>query len=443
MKLPFQNYLDILTNNEDYKRITGNIISLFSLQGVNYLLPLITFPYLTRVLGPEKYGLIAFAAAFIVYFQILTDYGFNYSATREISINRDNNEKLSKIFSSVLSAKFLLMILSFILMSMVIFSFDKFKTHWELYYFTFGLVIGNLLLSPWFFQGMEKLRYISLLNIIAGLIFTISIFIFIRESSDFIYVPLINSIGSIIVGILSMKIILKDFNVKLVLPSLRDIKIQLKEGWHIFISTVAISFYTTSNVFILGLFASTVVVGYYSVAEKIVYMALGLINPVSQSIYPHISSVANKSKEDAIGFIKKIAIYMMLFTLFLSVLLLFAAGFILTILAGPQYYSSIIVLQILSFIPLMVGLSNIFGIQTMLTFNYKRAFSSITIVSSLLNIILALILVPIYQEIGTSVAFLVTETLVTSSMYFYLRKKGIKLITIIDINEALKFIKNH
>ena len=102
------SYLKKILKNKYYKRIIDNILSLFSLQGLNYILPIISFPYLTRVLGPENFGLIAFAGAFIGYFQILTDYGFNLSATREISINRENQKKISKIFSTVMITKIII-----------------------------------------------------------------------------------------------------------------------------------------------------------------------------------------------------------------------------------------------------------------------------------------------------------------------------------------------
>ncbi|HNS26312.1 MAG TPA: oligosaccharide flippase family protein [Methanobacteriaceae archaeon] len=105
MKLPVPSRINEILENKDYQRILENILSLFSLQGLNYILPLVTFPYLTRVLGPEKYGLVAFALAFIGYFQILTDYGFNMSATREISIHREDEERVSRIYSSVLATK--------------------------------------------------------------------------------------------------------------------------------------------------------------------------------------------------------------------------------------------------------------------------------------------------------------------------------------------------
>lgn len=410
-------YLKKIMQNENYNRIIANILSLFSLQGLTYILPLITFPYLTRVLGPENYGLIAFATAFIGYFQILTDYGFNLSATREVSIHRKDGKKVSKIFSSVMVTKFLLIILSFTLMTLIVFSFNKFRSNWLLYFFTFGLVIGNLLMPSWFFQGMEKMKYISILNIGTSLIFTVSIFIFIRQASDYIYVPLINSVGAIIIGIIALRIIRKDFNVNFVVPSLIDIKYQMKEGWHIFVSTVAISFYTTSNTFILGFFASATILGYYSVAEKIIKMVLGLLGPISQSLYPYISSLAIKSKKETVNFIKKITILIGSVTFIISILLFLTAGFVLNILAGSQFNNSVHLLQIMSFLPFIVGLSTVFGILFLFAFGYSNRVSRVQLAVGLCYPLLIIPMAYYLTDIGTALSFLIVETVITLSFW--------------------------
>ena len=180
--------------SKDSKKISANFMYLSILQGMNLILPLITFPYLVKILGIEKFGLIMFAQAFIVYFSMIADYGFNLSGIREVSSNRNNKEKLIKIFSSIMIARFILVLVGFIFLSIIIFSFEKFSNNWELYYLTFGIVIGTALFPTWFFQGMEKMKYITVLTVIAKLIFTVFIFIFVTKEEDFIYVPLINSL---------------------------------------------------------------------------------------------------------------------------------------------------------------------------------------------------------------------------------------------------------
>jgi PST family polysaccharide transporter len=410
------------------KRLISNYLSLSSIQVVNYILPLITVPYLVRVLGPEKYGLIAFAQAFIGYFVLLTDYGFNLSATREISINRDNKERVSAIFSSVLLIKAVFMLINFLVLCLFVFSINKFRTEWLLYLLTFGIILGGVLFPGWLFQGMERMRHIAVLNILAKTIFTISIFVFVRSRSDYIYIPLINSCGYVVVGIISLWLIIKKFGVKIRIPSFIDIKRQLKEGWHIFISTIAISFYTISNTFILGLFTNNTIVGYYSAGEKIVKAVVGLIGPLSQTIYPYISKMASESKENALAFIRKLVRLVGIPTFFISLTLLIFAPELSNIILGRQFNESIIVIRILSFFPFIIGLSNIFGIQVMLNFGLKQIFSRILMSASLINILSALILVTPLQHIGISISVLITEIFVTTSMFIALQRNGLKVL---------------
>ena len=420
--------IEKIKTKEEYKRIFSNFLSLSVLQVANYILPLITLPYLVRVLGPEKFGLISFAQAFTAYFQIITDYGFNLSATREISINRENKEKVSEIFSSVMVIKFGLLFVSLVLMSVIVFSFNKFREDWLIYYLTFGMVLGNTLFPVWFFQGIERMKYITFLNILAKLIFTIAIFVFVKQVSDYLYVPLLNSIGFIIAGVLSLWIVFKDFEINFKTPDLKGIKYHLKEGWYIFISTVAISLYTVSNTFILGLFTNNTIVGYYSAAEKIIRASQGFLAPISQTIYPYASKLMNESKENGISFIKKLTFIIGSSSFVLSLIIFLFADLIVKIILGNQYIESIIVLRILAFLPFIIGLSNIFGIQTMLALNYKKAFSNILILASAINIILTFILVPLYKHIGISFSVLISEIFVTVAMFLFLESKGVKIL---------------
>ncbi len=420
--------LKSITDTETKKRLLSNFFSLSILQGANYILPLITLPYLVRVLGPEKFGLIAFAQAFIQYFNILTDYGFKLSATREISIHREDKEKVSEIFSSVMIIKFALLILSFLIMTLIVFSFEKFKNNWLIYYLTFGMVIGQALFPIWFFQGMERMKYITILNITAKLIFTVSIFIFVHKVSDYIYVPFLNSLGFLVTGILAIHIVFKNFDTKFIFPNRYAIIHELKEGWYIFISTLAISLYTISNTFILGLFASNTVVGYYSGAEKIVKAVQGLLSPISQTIYPHINKLIYESRERGIKFLQKTVFLIGSLSFILSLLIFIFAKLIVLILLGNQYKESIIVLRILAFLPFIIALSNIFGIQTMLSFNYKKEFFNILMAAAIINIALALILAPLYRHIGVSISVLVSEIFVTLSMFLYLKRRGIEIL---------------
>jgi len=398
--------------SEERKRLLENFFSLSVLQGANYILPLITLPYLVRVLGPEKFGLIAFAQSFIQYFNILTDYGFNLSATREISIYRDNKEKISEIFSSVMIIKFGLLVLSFIIMSVIVFSFEKFKNDWLIYYLTFGMVVGQSLFPVWFFQGIEKMKYIAFLNITAKLIFTVCIFIFVHEVSDYIYVPLLNSIGFLVAGILAMWMVLRNFEVKFTFPCLNNIKHELKEGGYIFISRVSISFYTISNVFILGLLTNNTFVGIYSAAERLVNAIKNLNNIVLQVMFPYVSKVCKNSFKKAIKIISyEFKITVIIEFIFCIILYCFAQD-IVSIILSEKFKASSVVFQILIFTVPVILASAIIGQQILLNFGLKKLFTISIIYMSFLHLIILPTMIWVGKEVGAAIAVLITEMLI-------------------------------
>jgi len=412
----------------DKRRIFENFLSLATLQGLNYILPILTLPYLVRVLGPDNYGLVTFAQSLIQFFIIFVDYGFNLTATNQIAVNRENKNKIQTIFCTIMTIKLFFMLISFLVLGLLIFLFPKFQDNKLVYIITFGMVIGNVLFPVWFFQGMEKMKYITVLNIFAKTIFTIGIFVFVKHSGDLLFVPLLNSFGMIFSGLFSLVILKKTFCIDLVKPSWSDIKYQLREGWHVFISTVAISLYTVSNTFILGLFTNNTVVGYYASAEKIVNAATGIINPISQAIYPYISRLMTESPKKGIILIRKILLIVGSCTFLISLMIFVFTENIVYIALGDNYEQSIIVLKIIAFLPFIIGLSNIFGIQTMLTLGYKKAFSNILMRASIINIFLAIILVPVFKHIGTALGVVISEFFVTLTMFMYLHSKGIKLL---------------
>ena len=408
-------------DTEEKKRLAVNIVSLGVLQVANYILPLLTIPYLVRILGPEYFGLLAFATATIMYFTMITDYGFNLSATRQISIIRDDKDKVTEIFSAVMMIKTALMVVSFGLMALLVFSFEKFSQHWEVYFVTFGIVIGQVLFPVWLFQGMERMKYITYLNIGSKAFFTVCVFIFVQEQADYLLVPLITSMGFIVAAVCSLYLVKKEFDVSFKWQTSVTLKFQLLEGWHVFFSTMAISLYTISATFILGLFTNNTVVGYFAAADKLVQAVKGLYAPVSQAIYPLIGNKINEDKQTGLVFIKKITRIVGAGMFVVSVMLFVLADPIVNLMLGQQYQQSVLLLQIMAFLPWIIALNNIYGIQTMLNLGYKQAFSYILVAAAILGVGLSLIFVPIYEGLGTDITILLVEIFVTVVMYLYLR----------------------
>jgi PST family polysaccharide transporter len=413
-----------------YARIRGerqlfdNIISLFLLQGANYILPLITIPYLVRVFGPELFGLLSFSSSTIGYFVLITDYGFNLSATRQVSIYRDDKSKINQIVSSVMIIKVFLMLFSLALLCILVSYVDFFKKDSALYFVTFGTVVGQVFFPVWFFQGMEKMKYVTILNIISKVIFTVLIFFFVKDKSDYLWVPILTSLGFFVSAIWSFYLLKKVFKIQFSLQKFNDLKAQLFDGFHIFFSSISISLYTNSITFILGIFTNNTIVGYYSGAEKIIQAIKGLYSPVSQAIYPYIGKRISENKLSGLQTIKKVTKLVGGSMLVISIFVFFFSENLVSILLGSGFQESVKILMILSFLPFFVSLSNMLGIQTILNLGYKKAFSFIVMISAVIGICLNLILVPTYKAEGSAWSVLIVEILVTINMAFFLKKRG-------------------
>ncbi len=408
--------------SEDNKRLLSNFLSLSVLQGANYILPLITLPYLVRVLGVEYFGLLAFATATVMYFQILTDYGFNLTATREISIHRDNKEKVIEIFSSVMTIKIILMFVSFFLFSILVFSFEKFSKDALVYFLTFGTVVGQVLFPVWFFQGMERMKYITYLNILSKVIFTIAIFVFVKEQSDFYLVPLLTSIGFLVAGIWSLYLIKKEFGVGFEVQTIDTIKHHLVEGWDIFVSMVFISMYRSSNIIILGLLTNNTIVGYYSIAEKVVKTLQSLQDVVGNTLFPYLSkkfSITNKSFFDLN---KRFFKFIFLIYFSLSLITMFSSEYIIYILMGEFNEIAILNLQIMSFVILVGGFNYYYGILGLVSMNYKKDFSKYIIITGLFNLLFCIVSVYLYPNYGASISMIISESVLLSLIVFKILK---------------------
>ena len=202
-------YLDKIKNSKETKNLLSNFFSLSVLQVASYVFPLITLPYLAKVIGVEKFGEIAFSSAVMIYFQTLVDYGFIFSAVRDIARCKDNKQAVSEIYSRVMWARFLLMVVAFIILVILIILVPKFYEMRLILLLSFLLVPGHAMFPEWLFQALEKMKYITIFNVLVKLFFTISIFLFVKEKSDYILQPVFTALGFIVSGILSMLIIYK------------------------------------------------------------------------------------------------------------------------------------------------------------------------------------------------------------------------------------------
>jgi PST family polysaccharide transporter len=388
---------------------------------MNYILPLITFPYLVRVLGVEYFGLLAFATAVITYFNIITDYGFNLTATREISIHCDNQEKVIEIFSSVMSIKLLLMCFSFLLLIVLVFLFEKFANHWEIYLLTFGTVVGQVLFPIWFFQGMERMKYISYLNIVAKVIFTVAIFIFVKDQNDFYLVPFFTSFGFIVVGIWSLWIIYKEFGIRFKVQSLEILKYYFFDGWYLFKTRIFVSIYTITNIFLLGLLTNNIVVGYYSIAERIIGAIGGLFIPANQAMYPFMTKLYEESKDRFIKFLRKISLIYVSVSLSLFILMYFFSDTIIILVNGTMSSDISSIYFILIFLIFTSPFGTLYA-QVMVIESKNKKISEIVRDIAVLNIIFVPIGIYFWGAVGMALVVVLLQYFIVLRYYITINK---------------------
>jgi PST family polysaccharide transporter len=412
------------------RKVMGNAASLISLQAAGYILPLITVPYLLRVLGPEHFGLIAFSQAVMVYFVALNDYGFNLSATRELAICRDDRRLKSELYFSVMAIKATLCILSLIFLCALIFYVPRFHTNSAVFYASFLIVVGNMLFPTWFFQGIEKLYWISVINIAAGVAFTLATFLVVRTSSDFVLAAAVQSGGRLLAGILGVIILFSSEDMEVCRPTLAQMQHKIVDGWHLFVSLLSVSLFLSSTTVVLGFECGMTEVGYFSAANKILSVGQAVMGAIGQAMYPHVCSIASRSRDAAIIYLRKALLVVAGVSMAGGVLMFVFAVPIIKIAMGPQYMAAVPVLRIMSTIPFICAINNIYGTQAMLNFGMKREFTQTVVFSGLLCLLVLFPLALWYGAPGAAASAMFFEFVQTAIIGFILYRRGIQLLPV-------------
>lgn len=408
-------------------RLWENVISLYLLQGLNYVIPMAILPFLVRVLGMERYGLTAVAQSFAMYFTLLTDYGFNFSATRAIAQKRDDPDLVSRIFCSVLLIKLAILCLSSAILAGALIFIPAFHQNAKFFLAAFLAVLGNVLFPLWLFQGMEEMRYISAVFGGSRLLAALALFLLVRSPSDALLSLMIQSSALVLGGAAGLWIGIRRFRLNIVRPNVSDMRSAVHGGWHLFVSTTAITLYTNTNVFLVGILAGNVQAGYFSAAEKLVRATQGLITPVTQAVFPHMNQLAAQSKAMALDFAGRMLRWLGGATFIASLAILMFAYPLVSIYLGKGAIGSIAVIRWIAFIPFLVAVSNILAVQTMIPFGLDRQLSRILVLAGLLNLSMAIPLIRTFAAEGAGISVLFTEMFVTAFAALALRHKQIRV----------------
>jgi len=406
----------------DKQVLLKNFFSLSILQGLNLVLPLVTFPYLKRTLGIENFGLLMFSSAFITYFQILTEYSFNMTATKEIAVHSDNKEKMHEIFNDVLFTKLFLLGISFIVLTLLLLFVPFFKEHRLVYLFTFGNIIGQSIFPMWFFQGIQKMKYITYINFCSKVLFTIAIFVFVKHKTDAWLAALFTACGYILAGALSLYYVLSHFKVAIKRQPFARIKQQIILGRYLFLSELKVSIFTNTNTVLLGIIAGNTAVGYFASAEKLSRAIGNLYAPLTSAMFPYMSQEILKDKHKTYKDILRITKLGTLIFIAVLIPVFIFAGPIIELIFGADMQNSVLIFRILLVIPVASFIDNMFGRQILLTLGKDKFYFNVILAAAVSNIVLNLVLTYYYSYIGTAIALMMTQVIIDIGMYYYARK---------------------
>mgnify|MGYP000985384483 CR=1 FL=1 len=398
------------------KVLFENFVSLGALKAINLIMPLIVLPYVIKIIGLSLYGEIVFAIALINYFIPIVDYSFAITGTREVARSRNNNERLNEIVSEIYFVKGVLCIISIFILVVLIILVPSFNQNALLYIFSIPMLIGNMLFPDWFFQGIEKMKYISVINIVVKIISVAIIFLFLKTKKDFLVYPISFSLGYMISGFIGLYILLNRFKLK-ISPIKKDTFIELlKSNFPIFVNQFLPSLYNNTTTFILGLFAPKPSVGIYDALRKLINIFDVIISVISRVIFPYLVKNSNR------------------FEKFKNILLLL----FIPICATPIFLNKQIATYFtigdydvfwLIFI-LMIGvycllLYNIFGVNFFIARGYDKLVMKNTLIASVVGFIVSFPLVYYWGALGAALSLSLSRLFMGGGLTFrYMYLKG-------------------
>ncbi|SAL03911.1 flippase [Caballeronia ptereochthonis] len=405
-----------------------NFAILMTMQISTYLVPLLTLPWLARVLSPSGYGRLAFGLAFLSYFVISTNYSFSLTATPQISINRHDRAARSRIFWETIFAQTLIAVAGLAILLALTFIFPILEENRTLLLLGFGLVIGTMLIPTWYFQGMEDLAVISTLVFIGRALSIPAMFLLVREQTDIYWAMGINAMVPLVTGIAVLVYLFLRNEIDFAWVPFASIVRELKNGWSVFMATAIVEIYASSNIVVLALMAGNVAAGYFAAGDKLIRAALNMLSPLKTAAYPRISFLMHHSRGDAFAFLRVMFVVQGGIVLTTSLAIFFGTPLAVHLLYGSQFEPTVGVLRWMAFVPLMAGLSDLFGVQTMLPLGMKTPFTRILVGSAVLNFLLLAVLANLFGEQGAAATVLAVETAIAASMAVTLYMHGVPFL---------------
>lgn len=403
------------------KKSVKNGMWMYLLQFFNTIIPLFTLPYITRILGTAKYGIFSISLNLVVYMQVIVEYGFGMSATRKVALNNDK-EFVNRTFSGVLYSRILLLLLCVAFSGIYCFlQHNNIEVCMCLLVLNVSL-LGYCVQVNWLFQGLQEMKFISVVNIIARTVSVILIFAFIKSTSDLYLYCLFYSISPFLSGLIGCIVAVKRYSILFVKLSWKDILSELKDGLYVFTTQLSSKIFGAIGITFLGIFATDQDVGIYSAIQKITNVLILCWTPISQIIYPLSSQHLQKNYQEGRKFINKIKRVILPIFVFAVILIGMFSQKIVSIAFGSEYAQRYYwLLPLLVWVVIAIE-NNFLGIQVLLGSGHDKEYSKCFQIGVACTIILNLLLIFLFKGDGASLAPMISEGILMILLIFQIRK---------------------
>jgi PST family polysaccharide transporter len=412
-----------------------NIIALYGVQACTYALPLLTFPYLARVLGPSGWGVVVFAQAIGVVIASVVEYGFDISASRETSLQRHEPERLSELISGVLGAKSLLAILC---IAGALFS-RRFTHHvapsLPLFWAStiWGVCQGINML--WFFQGLERMRLASALEIGGKILATLSIFVLVHKPDDGWKVMAAQCVGCVVAH--GVTVVLAYREVGFHWPKASSVWNALRMGGSMFLFRAVQGLSGSLNRLVLGTFAPVAVLGEYAGAEKITRVFQQGMWPVNQALYPKLTRQARNNPGDAMKTVRLSLLFLGSLGLVFGLAIFLGAPLLVHLVLGQAFQDSVPVLQVFSLWIPLVALCTVITFQLLLPNQLDNQFNIVNFTAALVGIGSAVLLAPRFSAMGIAWSAVIAELYTLVAFSFVLIRAGLNPFASVPSHAAI------
>ena len=351
--------------------LAQSVLWLYVVQASTYLLPVISLTYLARILSVETFGLIAYAQAFAGNFALLTEYGFNMTATREVAAHRDDPAALSRIFSGVMAAKVFLLCVSLIIFTLSLFINDRLAAHKPVLLVSFTITLGYLLFPIWLFQGLQLMKQVAFRDLLAKGLVILILVLLVHGDGDVLWAVFAPAAGLILSGIMGLLNVRRLTAVRFTMPPIDEVRRQLAVGWPMFIGSAVGPIMLSMGILVVGA-QSMEEVGYFNVAFRVAVVARMVNGPLSTVLFSHLSHKAASSEAEAREFVRKYARLLSLPFFIVSVLLAVTIPWMIPVIFGPRYAMAILPMAVLSFTVFTQAWSAVYSTYFMLPCGYDR-----------------------------------------------------------------------